>query len=158
VWGWSSQPLAYRAALEIAVRLAPAKVFQPPSFVTEHISASDNIPELIAMGKDRLMIWGARTDALYGLVNLMQTAWRDIGKIKVPAAYLYGAHDQIIPRAPAVQAAARLPAGDRTAYYAKGWHLLLRDLQRDAVFDDVAAFIRDPAAPWPSGARAIPAR
>jgi alpha-beta hydrolase superfamily lysophospholipase len=156
VWGWSSQPLAYRLALQTAAHLAPAKVFTPPGFVTEHISASDNVDELIAMGRDPLMIWGARSDALYGLVGAMQRGWEDIGRIRTPTLYLLGAHDQIIPAKPALQAAARLPAGDRTAYYAKGWHLLLRDKQARNVYDDVAAFIRDPAAPLPSGAPPIP--
>src|SRR5579863_8008951 len=32
VWGWSSQPLAYRLALEAAAHIAPAKVFTPPGF------------------------------------------------------------------------------------------------------------------------------
>ena len=158
VWGWSSQPLTYAIALQIAVRFLPDKVLEPPSFVTSKISASDNIAELIAMGQDRLMIFGARTDALYGLVNLMQTAWRDIGKVRAPTAYLYGAHDEIIPRRPALQAAGRLGPSGRTAYYAEGWHLLLRDYQAPTVYRDVAAFVADPAAPWPSGAPPIPKR
>ena len=156
VWGWSSQPLAYQLALQVAAHLAPAKVFTPPGFVTEHISASDNIPELEAMGSDRLMIWGARSDALYGLVNTMQHGWEDIDRIRAPTLYLLGAHDQIIPEKPSKQAAARLPAGDATAYYADGWHLLLRDKQAHNVYDDIAAFVRDPAAPPPSGAPPIP--
>ena len=156
VWGWSSQPLAYNLALRFAELAAPSKVFEPPSFITSHIRASDNTPELIAMGKDSLMIWGARTDALYGLVDLMQTAWRDTGKVRIPTAYLYGARDQIIPLKPSVQAAARLRPGDRTAFYAQGYHLLMRDLQRANVIADVASFIRDPAAPWPSGAPPMP--
>jgi len=156
VWGWSSQPLAYSLALRLAELVAPDKVFNPPSFVTSHITASDNISELIAMGRDPLMLFGARTSALYGLVDLMQTAWRNTGRIRIPTAYLCGAKDQIIPLKPSLQAAARLPTGDRTAFYANGYHLLLRDLQREAVFADIAAFIRDPSAPWPSGARPMP--
>jgi alpha-beta hydrolase superfamily lysophospholipase len=156
VWGWSSQPLAYKLALQTAAHLAPAKVFTPPGFVTEHISASDNIAELEAMSQDPWMIWGARSDALYGLVNTMQHGWEDIGRIRAPTLYLLGAHDEIIPKKPALQAAARLPAGDRTADYAHGWHLLLRDKQARNVYDDIAAFIRDPAGPLPSGAPPIP--
>jgi very-short-patch-repair endonuclease len=34
--------------------------------------------------------------------------------------------------------------------------LLLRDLRRDKVIVDVAAFIRDPAEPWPSGPPPMP--
>jgi acylglycerol lipase len=156
VWGWSSQPLSYRLALQLAARLAPAKVFNPPGFVTDHISPSDNTEELIAMGRDPLMSWGARSDALYGLVDTMEHGWREIGEVKAPTLYLMGAHDQIIPRKPAVQAAARLPARGRTAYYAQGWHLLLRDKQAHFVWADIAAFVRDPAAPLPSAAPPIP--
>jgi acylglycerol lipase len=156
VWGWSSQPLPYKLALEVAAHLAPTKVFTPPSFVTDHISPSDNNAELIAMGQDPLMIWGARSDTLYGLVNTMQHAGDDIGRLRVPTLYLLGEHDQIIPHQPAVEAARRLPKGARTADYANGWHLLLRDKQAPLVYDDIAAFIRDPAALLPSGAPPIP--
>jgi acylglycerol lipase len=158
VWGWSSQPLDYKLLLEVAAHLAPSKVFTPPSFVTDHISPSDNTPELIAMGQDPLMIWGARSDALYGLVNTMQHAWDDIGQVRGPTLYLLGDHDEIIPRPPALAAARRLPAGDRTADYAHGWHLLLRDRQAPHVYEDIEAFLRDPTAPLPSGAPPIPER
>ena len=156
VWGWSSQPLLYKTALTLAAHLAPSLVFTPPSFVTEHIQASDNVAELIAMGRDPLMIWGARSDTLYGLVNTMQRADDEIGRLRVPTLYMMGAKDEIIPHAPALDAAHRLPPGDRTAYYANGWHLLLRDLQAKNVWEDVAAFVRDPAAPLPSGAPPVP--
>ncbi|HUZ12805.1 MAG TPA: alpha/beta fold hydrolase [Caulobacteraceae bacterium] len=156
VWGWSSQPLAYKVALWITAHVARSAVLTPPSFVTDHIQASDNRAELIAMGKDPLMLWGARTDALFGLVTTMQHAWSQIGLVRVPTIYMLGAHDEIIPRKPALQAARRLPAGDRSAYYAHGWHLLLRDLHARLVWADVAAFIRDPDGPLPSGAPVIP--
>ena len=79
VWGWSSQPISYRAALWLAARAAPDKVFTPPDWLTSHISASDNRAELIAMGSDPLMIWGARSDALYGLVSTMERASDAVG-------------------------------------------------------------------------------
>ena len=44
----------------------------------------------------------------------------------------------------------------RAAYYAKGYHMLLRDLRPDAVLDDVLAWILDHRAPLPSGAEANP--
>jgi alpha-beta hydrolase superfamily lysophospholipase len=156
VWGWSSQPVAYRLALLMGSHLAPAKVFTPPSFVTDHIAASDNVAELIAMGRDPLLIWGARSDALLGLVNTMQHAYDDIGRMKGPTLYLLGDRDQIIPRAPALSAARRLPPGSRSAEYAAGYHLLIRDNQRRNVEEDIVAFLRDPKAPLPSGARPIP--
>jgi alpha-beta hydrolase superfamily lysophospholipase len=120
--------------------------------VTRGIRATDNIDELVDMGRDRLMIWGARTDALYGLVGLMERAWRNTGRLTGDVLYLYGAHDQIIPARPSRQAARRMPAGARSAYYAEGHHLLLVDRQAERVWRDVAAYLRDPRAPLPSGA------
>jgi alpha-beta hydrolase superfamily lysophospholipase len=105
---------------------------------------------------DPLMLWGSRFDTLYGLVSLMETAWRRIGAVRVPTAYFYGAHDQIIPKRAAISAADRLRAPGRTLYYAQGWHLLLRDLQAETVWRDAMAFIRDPAAAPPSGAPPMP--
>jgi alpha-beta hydrolase superfamily lysophospholipase len=155
VWGWSSQPFTYRAALWVAARMAPAKVFTPPAFVTNRIWASDNHEELYAMGRDPLMVWGARSDALYGLVTTMQRAQDEIGRPRAPTLYLYGAHDEIIPRDAALKAVRALPPTARTAWYADGYHLLMRDEDGPKVWRDVLAFIRDPAAPLPSGAPAI---
>lgn len=156
VWGWSSQPLAYRVALWLAARAVPGKVFTPPDWLTRHIAPSDNRAELIAMGRDPLMIWGARSDTLYGLVTTMQRASDEVGALRVPTLYLYGAHDEIIPRGAARRAVRRLPPTTRTAWYKDGWHLLTRDEDGPVVWRDVLAFLRAPAAPLPSGAPTIP--
>ena len=156
VWGWSTQPLTYRIALWSMAHTLPGAVLEPPAFITRKIRASDNTAELIRMGRDPQLIFGTRTDAVYGLVKLMQRGWSETGQLKLPTFYAYGAKDQIVPRNAAFPAAARLPAGDRTAFYADGYHLLLIDLENPKVWDDVAAFIRAPAAPLPSGAPPIP--
>ena len=157
VWGWSTQALPNRIVLWLAAHTIRGVVIKPPAFIVDNIRASDNIEELRKMGADPLMIWGARPDAVYGLVGTMERGWRETGDLKVPTFYLYGAHDQIIGKAPAFQAASRLKPTDRTAYYADGYHLLLVDTENPKVWDDVLAFIRDPAAPLPSGAPPIPA-
>jgi acylglycerol lipase len=156
VWGWKTQPLPYRTALWLVAHTAPAWDVEPPDFITTTVQATDNIDELRAMGRDRLMLWGARADALYGLVNLMQDASDSIPRIKATTLYLTGDHDQLVPPASMLKAAHRLPPSDRTADYAAGWHLLLVDKQAPVVWRDVEAFIRDPNAPLPSGAPAIP--
>jgi alpha-beta hydrolase superfamily lysophospholipase len=155
VWGWSTQPIPYKTALWVTAHVAPGAVLQAPAFVYRHIHASDNIAELRRMGRDPLMMFGARTDELYGLVSLMEHASRDVRALKVPTAYLAGVHDQIVTRGPTMKAAARLPPQDRTAYYPDGWHLLLIDLHAETVWKDVESFLRDPAAPLPSGAPPI---
>ena len=157
VWGWSSQAPPNRVALWLAARVAPGKVITPPRWLTGHISPSDNEAELKVMGGDPLMVWGARFDALYGLVDTMQAAQGETGRIHGPVLYLYGAHDQIIPKSATARALTHFPDGGHTAYYANGWHLLLRDRQAEKVWGDILSFIRDPAAPLPSGAPPIPA-
>lgn len=156
VWGWSSQPLPNRTALWLTAHVAGSRVIKPPRWITQNIRASDNIDELIAMGRDPLMIWGARSDALFGLMKLMETAWASTGRLTVPTAYLYGANDEIIPRQPTIEAVSRLPRPDRTAFYRDGWHLLLRDRQAETVWKDVTAFTFDPHSRLPSGAPPIP--
>ena len=156
VWGWSSQPLPTSILLWLTAHTARGWVIQPPGFLLEHIHATDNIDELRRMSRDRLQIFGARPDALYGLMDIMQRGSVGTARLTLPTVYLYGAQDDIIPKASAFEAAARLPPPRRTAYYAEGHHLLLVDLQAATVWADVERFLRDPAAPLPSGAPPIP--
>jgi len=156
VWGFKAQPLPNKTLLWLAANFTAGKVYTPPRWVTDKIYPTDNRDELIAMGRDRLMIWGARSDTLYGLVRLMDRAAKDVGEDSLPTFYLYGANDQIIPKNAAFKAVKRLRPSDRSAYYAAGHHLLTRDRQRAVVIADVLTFIRDPEAPLPSGAPPIP--
>jgi len=156
VWGFKAQPLPNKTLLWLAANFTGAKVYTPPRWLTDRIYPTDNRDELIAMGRDKLMIWGARSDTLYGLVRLMDRAAKDVGEDRLPTFYLYGANDQIIPKNAAFKAVKDLRPGDRSAYYAAGHHLLTRDKQRAVVIADVLAFIRDPDAPLPSGAPPIP--
>jgi len=156
VWGWAAQPITYRAALWLTAHIAPASRVEAPDWLVRHIQASDNIEELRRMGRDRNMIFRTRADTIYGLVSLMQQARDDLGRVRAPLLFQYGAHDQIIPKDAAFYAARFLKPTDRSAYYANGYHLLTRDLGRRVVLDDIVAFIRDPSAPLPSGAPPIP--
>lgn len=152
VWGWSDLPDLYALTLWLGAHTVPRREVTAPRSVQRRIIASDNIEMLRAMGRDNLMIFETRIDAVYGLVNLMETASERISEITTPTAFLYGQNDQIIPRRPAERAAGRLRPGARTALYENGYHLLLRDLQAPVVFEDILAFLRDPAAPFPSAA------
>lgn len=156
VWGFRAQPLPNKTLLWLAANFTASKVYTPPKWVTDKIQPTDNREELIRMGRDRLMIWGARSDTLYGLVRLMDRAAREVGEDDLPTFYLYGANDEIIPKAAAFKAARGLTPADRSAYYEAGHHLLTRDHQREVVIADMLSFIRDPSAPLPSGAPPIP--
>ena len=61
---------------------------------------SDNVPLLIALGKDPLFQKKTRADTLYGLVDLMDEARRAGGgciQSAPPILYLHGEKDQVIP-------------------------------------------------------------
>lgn len=157
VWGWGSQPLLYKTTLWLGAHTIGGRNVSPPDWAVRKIVACDNIEHLRRMGRDRNMLFRTRIDAIYGLVSLMQAAQDRIGQMKgSPALFAYGANDDIIPEAPALQAAAKLRPTDRSAYYARGYHMLTRDLQGAVVCEDVLAFLRDPAAALPSGAPVVP--
>jgi alpha-beta hydrolase superfamily lysophospholipase len=152
VWGWSTMPAAYSIALWFSAHTFPWKDVVPPRGVVRHITPSDNVAMLQRIGRDRNMLFTTRIDAVYGLVNLMETASHRTSTLTGDVAFLYGAHDQIIPRASAVAAARRLPPSARTAVYANGYHMLIRDNDRELIYGDILSFIDDPAAPFPSNA------
>lgn len=158
VWGWSSQAPLNRAALWVAARAVGDRAVGTPEWAVRDIRASDNLIELIRNARDPDTLLTTRFDALSGLVDMMERASTDLGRVRGPAVLLYGANDQVITRAPmrrALERAEGEPAALRTAWYADGWHILNRDLQAEVVYRDVEAFLRDPAAPWPSGAGGV---
>jgi alpha-beta hydrolase superfamily lysophospholipase len=158
VWARATMPLYQRAALWVGARLFPWARLSGSGL---GIQASDNIEMLRALGRDPLFIKETRVDAIYGLVNLMDAALQAAPSIEARTLLLYGARDQVVPAEPIFQFWRSLPAEaaarQRFAFYAEGWHMLLRDLQAPVVIDDIAAWTRDPAAPLPSVAEAYAA-
>lgn len=152
VWGWSTLPDLYAVTLWTGAHIMPGRAVSAPRNVARRIIPSDNTEMLRRIGRDQNMIFRTRVDAVYGLVNLMEAASERSANVSGPTLFLYGARDMLIPRNAAVAAAERLPARARTALYADGWHMLLRDLQAETVFADILAFLRDENAPLPSGA------
>lgn len=150
VWGWSAQPVAYSLALWTAAHTLPAKTVTAPRGLK--ITPSDNTEMLLALGRDRLMLFGTRFDAIYGLVDLMDDAANAAPRVSGPTLFMYGAHDEIIPKKAAMAAARRLPASVRTALYANNYHMMLRDLGAQVVWDDILAFLKDDDSALPSGA------
>lgn len=153
VWGRDTMPLGHRVALWLGARLLP---WHRVSGRGLGIQASDNTAMLRELGRDPLVIKETRIDALYGLVDLMDSGLAAAPRFTAPALLLYGANDQIVPAAPTRRLWRALPARaevrQRLALYPEGWHMLLRDLQARTVWEDVLAWIEDPAAPLPSGA------
>ena len=152
--GWGALPLLYRPSLWLSARLRRSWVVRPPKFV--EIWPSDNIEMLRRNGRDEMMLRNNRIDMVEGVVALMERAHERADALPLNTLLTYGAKDQVIPPAGMKRTAARLPGHVRTAYYPDGYHMLLRDLQAETVFEDVLAFLEDPDAALPSGVAAIP--
>ncbi len=153
VWGRSTMPVFYRAALWLGSRILPG--FKPSGESLGRL-ASDNIEALRANGRDPLFIKKTRIDSVYGLTGLMDEALASAPKIAgTPVLYLYGQNDQIIPKEPtreAIAAMGKADAGLHPAFYEKGWHMILRDKQSAVVMADIVAFLANPQEALPSGA------
>ncbi|HUA78027.1 MAG TPA: alpha/beta fold hydrolase [Acetobacteraceae bacterium] len=150
VWSRTDMNIFFRSALWLGWKLVPGLTVSGAGLV----KASDNRAALVALGEDPLTILDTRIDTVHGLVDLMTRALDAAPRFHGPALILYGAHDQLVPKRAMAAMWRSLPKGApiRLAYYAHGYHLLLRDHDRGLPIGDIIAWIRDPHAPLPSGA------
>ncbi|MSO84441.1 MAG: alpha/beta fold hydrolase [Rhodospirillales bacterium] len=158
VWGRITMPWYQKLALWLGAHATPwAKVTGRGL----NITPSDNIEMLLALGRDPLVIKEPRVDAIHGLVGLMDEALAAAPRFESRALILYGQKDEVIPKAPTRLMLERLPesaqAGRRVAFYAEGYHMLLRDLGAEIPWRDIAAWIADASSPLPSGADRVSA-
>lgn len=152
VWGWSKLNPLYKVALWTAAHTAPDMSLTGRGL---GIMASDNIPLLRANGRDPFFITQTRVGSIYGLVNLMDEAYRAAPNMTVPTLLLYGAKDQVVPQRAVgdiVQMMVRNDVPLTIACYPNGWHMLTQDLQRYTVWADMAAWMKDRESVLPSGA------
>jgi alpha-beta hydrolase superfamily lysophospholipase len=156
--GWGVLPWYYSVSLWVSSHVRPDWVVVPPKGL--NIVATDNNAKLREMWFDPLVQKSNRIDSVYGVVSIMEEADLKIDQLPagVPTLMLYGAKDEIIPPDGIERAAKRMPSHVKTAYYAKGYHMLMNDLQAETVWRDILAFIRKPGAPLPSKAPPIPFR
>lgn len=156
--GWGAIPFVQRVALWTSVRVRPGWVVRPPRFVK--IEPSDNVEMLQRLWTDPLGIRTNKIEQVHGVVTLMENAHKSASSLpdEIPMLLTYGAKDIVIPKNGVRRTARRLPEHIRTAYYPDGYHMLLRDLQAEIVFEDVLTFLRDPGAPLPSNVGEVPGR
>ena len=140
VWSRSDMPLLYRVALWAAAHVAPSMTVSGKGL---KIWPSDNIPMLRAISRDPLFQKDTRSDAVWGLVNLMDEARQAPEKLSnpPPILVLYGAKDQIIPAAPTKAVIAALGDHAQSHEYPNGYHMLLRDLDREVILKDIVDWI-----------------
>jgi alpha-beta hydrolase superfamily lysophospholipase len=152
VWGWQSMPWWQVSLLWSMAHVTPGLTLTGEGL---DIKPSDNIEMLRALGRDPLVIKETRVDAIYGLTELMASAYLRGPDINGAALLLYGENDEIIPPGPTCELIASLPAGGagrwRAVLYPDGYHMLLRDLQAEVVYGDLLAWIENPVTGLPSG-------
>ena len=142
-----------KRTLEFAAHAIPAVGFagSAPGFVP-----TDNAEAMRRWSEDPLTTKTFRVDAVYGLINLMDDALAAARQFEGRVLVLYGGKDRIVP-APGIrglmQTLPEIPRR-RFGFYPEGYHLLLRDRQRQVVGEDIIGWMLDPAAPLPSGAEA----
>jgi acylglycerol lipase len=145
VWGGDQLNPFYRATLWLAVHLVPALKLTGEGL---GVMASDNLEVLRALGADPLFIKATRVDAIAGLVRLMDLALAATPLVPGPLLVLGGARDEVVPPTAHAAMLERLTADPcLEIVYPEGWHLLLRDLQRQVVWDDILAWIDGEAPP-----------
>jgi alpha-beta hydrolase superfamily lysophospholipase len=151
VWGRETMPWYQRWLLAVTSHTVPWLRLTGEGL---HILPSDNIEMLRALGRDPLVIKATRIDAMHGLADLMDQALARAEKLQQSTLVLYGEHDQVVPKEPVFRMLAKMSHEPqiRAAFYENGYHLLLRDLQAEKPWNDIAAWITDRTAPLPSGA------
>jgi alpha-beta hydrolase superfamily lysophospholipase len=103
---------------------------------------SDNIEMLRANGRDPLFLKQTRSDAIYGLVTLMDEGYVSAPHLShEPLLFLYGGRDQIIPKGPTETVVHELGSNATVKNYPTGYHMLLRDLNAQPRWADVASWI-----------------
>jgi len=152
VWGWQTMPWWQNSVLWSMAHAVPGLTLTGEGL---DIMPSDNIDMLRALGRDPLVIKETRIDAIYGLTDLMASAYLRGPGQNGTSLLLYGENDEIIPPAPTCELLASLPQGGngrwRAVLYSNGYHMLLRDLQAGVVYRDLLAWLQNPAARLPSG-------
>jgi acylglycerol lipase len=151
VWGRSEMNVFERVGLWLMSTTVPGLTANG-SLVK--VRASDNRPAIYRLSTDPLTIHDTRWGTVKGLVDLMDSALADSRHIRPPALYLYGGHDELVPKRAARAAERALPSGVRIAYYPHDYHLMLRDLGRQVPIDDIIAWIDNPDGRLPSDAEA----
>src|SRR6185437_15040261 len=138
MWGRDTMNVFERSALWTGDAFFPSMTLTGRGL---KIMPSDNIEMLRRLARDPLVIKETRVDTIKGLVDLMGTALAAAPHIRVPMLLLYGAHDEIVPKEPTELFVDHLPYKERAsrkiAWYADGYHMLLRDLEGPMVWHDI---------------------
>jgi alpha-beta hydrolase superfamily lysophospholipase len=132
VWSRDDMPFYYGWAAWFMAHVFPSMHVSGNGL---HIVACDNIAVLRKLSRDPLFQHSARSDQVYGLMNLMDEGRKAPDHFPPqtpPILFLYGAHDQVIPAPPTETTIKALGARAEVHRDDNGYHMLLRDLDGNA--------------------------
>ena len=141
VWSRDDMPFSYRVALWMGVHTVP---WMHVSGSGLHIVASDNIEVLRKLGRDPYFQHETRVDQVYGLVNMMDAARNAPAKFCGPAAHSSAPWREGSAGPPRIRRDDTIAAlGNRADVrdYPNGYHMLMRDLDREVVWKDIDDWI-----------------
>lgn len=143
VWGRTPLNFIYQPTLWLTAHIMPGKKFTGKNL---DLVPSDNIDALMAMSRDPYIIKKTRIDAIYGLTRMMIRGMKSAPDIRVPTYLLYGENDEMVPAKMSRRLWNKLPADLKTrTIFNNGYHLLLRDCDAGAVWQDVLGFVANQA-------------
>lgn len=142
VWSRADMPVLYRVALWSVAHTLPGLHVSGEGL---HILATDNFPVLRKLAHDPLYQHSARVDQVYGLVNLMSEAHEAPLHFTAdpPILLLYGGNDQVIPAGSTEAVVGELGSTATVMRYPNGYHMLLRDVEGPARWNDVLLWIEN---------------
>ena len=140
VWSRGDMPFYYGTALWVGAHTFPYAHLSGEGL---NILPSDNFPILRKLAHDPVYQHDARIDQVYGLADLMDQAKSAPERMTEdpPILFLYGEKDQVIPRGPTETVKAALGPRATVIRYPDGYHMLLRDLEGERVWNDVLSWI-----------------
>ena len=128
---WKELPLVPRASLWLAAHIIPWFMLTGEGL---DLRPTDNIKLWREMSLDEDTIHGTRTDAIYGLVRLMDHTAQSVPKVQIPVLVLYGLRDEFVRQWMIDWLADHLPEGRfELVRYEDGYHWLLRDVKPEKV-------------------------
>ena len=106
-----------------------------------NLRPSDNREAMIRVASDPRHFADPSSREIWGLVQIMDAAAEAAPKVTIPMLTLMGDRDMYLKPARVRAVADRAPGAAGFKEYPEGWHWLFRDLQREAVWRDVAEFV-----------------
>jgi len=132
VWGGESFNWFYRSALWFGSHIARG-------FLTGrgYVTLSDNVEMIRLFQADPKVIPSSRLDAVYGMSQLMDYVQHIAKDNNKPVYLFYGLKDEVISIQAVCLLLKKLTSPFEVHFYPEGYHFLLRDLNREMVWNDI---------------------